>query len=102
MDRDGNHYDLRTIRAYRATEWVKLAMEYRVMNWKPEPPNPLQHTDWKTTLDHYAVKGCESELEARRRCSQKYGTNPLLRQPWMDTWTDMKARHEPVEEELSE
>jgi hypothetical protein len=36
-------------------------MQYRVMGWTPEPPNPLSHTQWKTTLDNYAAKGCESE-----------------------------------------
>ena len=77
-------YSLRTIRAYRATEWVKLVMEYRIMGWKPEPPNPLSHTQWNTTLANYAAKGCESEYEARRRCFLKYNTRKKLRQSWMD------------------
>lgn len=81
-----DEYSLRTIRAYRATEWVKLVMQYRVMGWTPEPPNPLSHTQWKTTLDNYAAKGCESEQEARRRCFDIYYKHPKLRQPWMDEW----------------
>ena len=79
-------YSLRTIRAYRATEWVKLVMQYRVMGWKPEPPNPLSHKQWKTTLDNYAAKSSESEWEARRRCFDKYYKDPKLRQPWMEEW----------------
>ena len=79
-------YSLRNIRAYRATEWVKLAVEYKVMGWRPEPPNPLSHTEWKTTLANYATKGCESVFEARRRCFEKYYKFEKLRQPWMDEW----------------
>ena len=71
-------YSLRTVRALRATEWVRLVMEYRVMKWEPEPPNPLTHTDWSTTLSCYASKGCESTWEARRRCCDKFGNDPDL------------------------
>ena len=56
------------------------------MGWKPEPPNPLSHKQWKTTLDNYAAKGSESEWEARRRCFDKDSKDPKLRQPWMDEW----------------
>lgn len=70
---DKKQYSLRTVRAFRATEWVKLTMEYKMMGWTPEPPNPLSHTDWKTALTHYASKGCENEWEARLRCCEKYG-----------------------------
>lgn len=85
-------YSLRTIRAYRATEWVKLAVEYQVMGWKPEPPNPLSHTQWKTTLDNYAVKGCENIFEAKKRCFEKYYKYQTLRQPWMDEWARMNKK----------
>ena len=40
---DKNNYCMRTSRAYRATEWIKLVTEYRFMKWKPEPLNPAQH-----------------------------------------------------------
>ena len=36
-------FNMRSIRAYYATEWVKLVYEYRYMRLEPEPPNPLQH-----------------------------------------------------------
>ena len=48
---------MRTVRSYKATEWVKLVHEYRLMKWKPEPLNPLQHEGDKMTLEHYATRG---------------------------------------------
>ena len=65
-------YGLRTVRAYRATEYVKLLKEYEIMKWEPKPLNPLAHTDLKMTLTKYAEKGCDSEMAARRRCIDKY------------------------------
>ena len=47
-------YSLKTVRALRASHWVKLLEEYKVMKWEPEPPNPLAHTTIKTTMDRYA------------------------------------------------
>lgn len=43
---DTNHtdermYNLRSMRAFRATEWLMLVTEYKIMGWDPEPPNPL-------------------------------------------------------------
>ena len=70
---------MRTIRAARATEWVLLYKEYEVMEWKPYPPNPLQHTNIKMTLAKYATKGVDELLEARRRCVVKYSGDPMLR-----------------------
>ena len=77
---------MRTIRAYRATEWVKLDTEYKVMNWRPAPPNPLQHRDRKTAIENYAAKGSDDIQEAYKRCLEKYGNDPELRQPWMDKY----------------
>ena len=75
----GKNNSLRTVRALRATQWVMLMKEYKVMDWEPAPPNPLQHVNIKTTLERYAVKGCDNEHEARVRCNNKYKNNPLLR-----------------------
>lgn len=58
-------YDMRSIRAYHATEWVKLVTEYRLMNWKPEPLNPLQHETERMTKEHYAAKGSDRIVEAQ-------------------------------------
>ena len=77
---------MRTVRAYRATEYIRLRAEYKVMKWTPEPPNPLQHLSDKTTLTYYAAQGSDSQWEARRRCVQKYGRDPKLRQKWMAQW----------------
>ena len=56
-------YCMRTARAYRATEWVKVVTEYRLMKWEPEPLNPLQHESEKMTMEHYALKGIDSKWE---------------------------------------
>lgn len=88
-DRSGNSYTMRTIRAARATEWVLLQQEYEVMQWEPHPPNPLQHTNKKMTLAKYATKGSENKWDAKRRCVEKYGGNPDLKQEWMNEWLKM-------------
>ena len=54
------------------------------MKWTPLPPNPLAHTTIKTTLERYAMKGSDNVQEATLRCIEKYGSDPKLRQPWMD------------------
>jgi len=82
----GHTYSLRTLRAYRATEWMQLVTEYKIMGWEPLPPNPLQHETDATTKRHYAAKGCDSEWEARKRICEKYYDNPTLRTPWMEAW----------------
>ena len=74
---------MKAVRKFRATEWVRLYAEYKVMDWKDYPPNPLQHKSPKMTLDAYAEKGSDHEFAARRRCFEKYANHPILRQPWM-------------------
>ena len=58
------HYSLKTVRALRATLWVQLLTEYEVMKWNPKPPNPLAHTNIKTTLERYALKDANNVYEA--------------------------------------
>ena len=77
-------YSLRTVRALRATQWVKLFAEYKEMGWSPMPPNPLSHKDAKMTLKKYALKDCDDVYAARDRCVENYGSNAKLRQSWMD------------------
>ena len=72
-------YSMRTIRSYRATEYIRLKAEYKVMGWTPLPPNPLQHLTDTTTLLHYAAKDSDSLWEARKRCKEKYGSDPEKR-----------------------
>ena len=76
-------YCLRTIRAMRASEYIKLYFEYLVMDWKPVPPNPLMHENIQMTLDRYAKKGTNNIHEARMRCIAKYKGHPEFHQPWM-------------------
>ena len=61
-------YCFRTVRALRATQYIKVCMEYKTMKWEPFPPNPLMHESTKMTIDKYAAKGCENIYEARKRC----------------------------------
>ena len=53
-------YCMRTARAFRATEYIKLVTEYRQMKWEPLPHNPLQHANDSMTLERYAAKGVDS------------------------------------------
>ena len=76
-------YSLRTVRAFRATEYIKLLKEYEVMGWRPEPINPLSHTDLKTTLKYYAETGADEVLAARLRCIEKYYETHSQDHPWM-------------------
>ena len=78
-----NYYCMRTARAFRATEWVRLVTEYRYMKWKPEPLNPLQHKKMDMTLDRYSVKDENQEWKVQMRCVEKYATVPHLYQDWM-------------------
>lgn len=73
---DKKWYCMRTARAYHATEWVKLVHEYRYMEWKPEPLNPLQHETEKMTMEHYATKGIVSKWSVQQRCVDKYYGDP--------------------------
>ena len=43
-------YNLRAIRATRATEWIKEKREYEAMGWRPLPHNPLSHTSETTVI----------------------------------------------------
>ena len=56
---DTSYFCMRTERAYRATEWVRLVTEYRLMKWTPEPLNPIQHKEMQMTLDRYSAKDQE-------------------------------------------
>ena len=56
----------------RATQYVRLLKEYQVMGWEPKPFKPLTHTTLKTTLTKYAETGCDNEMQARKRCVDKY------------------------------
>ena len=82
MSKSNQIYSLRSVRAMRATEWVKEFMEFKVMGWTPAPPNPLTHTEWSTTLKYYAVKGSEDEWQARRRAFAKYADDPNKQADW--------------------
>ena len=79
-------FNLRSIRAFRATEWIKLNMEYKIMKWRDPPRNPLQHLDVKTTLKKYAEQGSNDENSAKQRCIRKYYSDESKKQPWMEEW----------------
>ena len=72
-------YTLKNIRCTRASQWLKLVTEYRVMDWKIEPPNPLTHSNESTVKKYYAAKGCEDQWLARKRCFEKYYPDERLR-----------------------
>ena len=86
-DPKGKSYSMKAVRKFRATEWAGLHKEYEVMDWKPYPPNPLQHKSPKMTLAVYAEKGSDNDYKARIRCIEEYGADLDLRQPWMDNYT---------------
>ena len=48
------NYSLKTVRALKATQWVMLLEEYKVMKWEPHPPNPCFHIKMTTTTERYA------------------------------------------------
>ena len=47
-------YNMRSVRCYRGTEWVQRVLEAKRLK-VARPPNPLQHTDGRTTMRHYAL-----------------------------------------------
>ena len=61
---------MRSTRCYRGTEWVRLAREADVLK-QTRPPNPLQHTDARTTMRHYALPDAQDGLEAGRRIADR-------------------------------
>ena len=66
------NYNLRSVRCYQATKWVKLCAEYKVMGWDMPPENPLQHTTPALARSTYAEADAADENQARRRCIKKY------------------------------
>ena len=83
----GELYSLRSLRCMRATEYVRLLLEYLVMGWEPKPLNPTNHTSLKTTLANYAEAGCDDPIAVRVRCVHKFQSDADKRQDWMDGWT---------------
>ena len=66
-------YNMWSIRAYYATEWVKLIQEFQLIKWEPESPNPLQLESKSMTLQRYDEKGVNSAADTSQRCLNKYG-----------------------------
>lgn len=58
-------FNMRSVRCYQGTKWVKLLAEYTVMGWKMPPLNPLQHTTPKLTMSTYAEANANDENQAR-------------------------------------
>ena len=85
---------LRSIRAKKATDWVKLCAEYKVMGFNDEPSNPLQHETDATTRTYYAEKGSDSMLEARQRCIIKVNAGVWESQEWMKMWQQFTEENE--------
>ena len=79
FSKGSKEYTMKNIRCTRASQWLKLVTEYRVMEWKIEPPNPLTHTDESTVKKFYAAKGCEDRWQATKRCYDKYYEDERLR-----------------------
>ena len=73
----GEIYSMRTIRSFHAAEWAKAYYRAKRLN-EPLPFNPLQHTDIRTTLQHYVPADGEvlpttasERREAKRRSKQE-------------------------------
>ena len=58
-------FNMRSMRCYQGTKWVKLCAEYKAMGWKMPPLNPLQHTTPKLTKGTYAEANADDENQAR-------------------------------------
>lgn len=58
-------YNMRSIRCYIATEWIKLKTEYEQMEYPNEPINPLQHIKPGITANVYADLQADDVLAAR-------------------------------------
>ena len=63
-------YNMRAVRCFVGTDWAQRAKQADVLK-QARPPNPLQHTDPRTTLRHYATPGAFDGLEAARRINEK-------------------------------
>ena len=61
-------FSMRTARAKRASDWILVNEEYKLMKWEPRPLNPLQHETEKMTIEHYAKRGSLNVWETQRRC----------------------------------
>ena len=88
---------MRSIRAKKATDWVRLCSEYKVMGFPDEPSNPLQHETDSTTRIYYAEKGSDNMLEARKRCIAKVKAGIWDAQPWMKMWLHITKEDEQQE-----
>ena len=94
---DTEYYCMRTARAYRATEWVKLVTEYRYMKWTPEPLNPLQHKTMQMTLDRYSAKDENQLWKVQTRCVEKYAMDPARYQDWMAPYVSQLKATRPLD-----
>ena len=65
---NGGSLNMRSVRCYHATEWVKVEAEYKFMGFDMAPPNPLQHASRTLTVNTYAEKDAGNEEEAIKRC----------------------------------
>ena len=63
-------YQMRSVRCTIATEYLKVWAESKILK-VDAPPNPLQHTDLKTTREHYAEMGADDLHEARKRLTER-------------------------------
>ena len=86
-------YNMRSIRKYRATEYVKLLTDYVTMGWAPLPSNPFQHTDLRMTISRYAAAGSDNKVQSQLRCFEKYKDDPKHRKPWMAELQAKKKKH---------
>ena len=69
----GGFHNMRSVRCYHATEWVKFREDMIFMKWiKAIPPNPLQHATVAFTIKTYAEKGANDSKAAQERCLKKY------------------------------
>ena len=75
---DDERLNMRSIRCYFATEWVKFDAECKWMGWT-RPPNPLQHESATTTLRYYSETGADNQQDAIKRCIVKYGAQAKKR-----------------------
>ena len=68
FDEYGGKYNMRSVRCYHATKWVRTVADYKFMEWDDPPPNPLQHVKPTLTKATYAEEGADNTDAAMRRC----------------------------------